>query len=114
MSSKEHMNIYTIFQSAQLLQRLCALERASFPVHKPQERVAPEPVDTLMTKIVYRRRIAGEGDRSSGKIKCAPACIDNDLDLVWGGRVGGILKRMCGGDDVDLAIRTEFFEEPVD
>ena len=48
MFSKEHMNIYTIFQSAQLLQRLCALQRAPFPFHKLQERVAPESVDALM------------------------------------------------------------------
>ena len=114
MFSKEHMNIYTIFQSAQLLQRFCALQRAPFPFHKLQERVAPESVDALMTKISYLRRIAGEGDRSAGKIKCAAACIDNDLDLVWRGCFGGILKRMRGSDDVDLTIRTQFFDEPVD
>src|SRR5205823_14618333 len=60
---KEHMNTYTIFQWAQLLQRLCALQWTPFPSYKLQQRVAPEAVDALMTKIFYFRRIAGVGDR---------------------------------------------------
>ena len=114
MFSKEHMNIYTIFQSAQLLQRLSAFQWTRLPFHELQERVPPEPVDTLMTKIFYLRRIAGVGDRSPGKIKCAPACIDNHFDLVWRGCFGAILERMRGSDDIDLAIRPEFFDDPVD
>jgi len=50
MFGNEHMNIYAIFQCAQLFQRLCALQRTRLPFNEPQERVAPEAVNALMAK----------------------------------------------------------------
>ena len=41
-SSDEHMNLYTIFQCAQLLERFSALQRTGFPLHKLQKRARAE------------------------------------------------------------------------
>ena len=47
MFRDEHMNLYTIFQRAQLLERFGALQRRRFPFHKLQERLAPKTVNAL-------------------------------------------------------------------
>jgi len=50
MFRDEHMNSYTIFQNAQLLERFRSLQRGGFPTDKLEERFAAEAVDALMSK----------------------------------------------------------------
>ena len=50
MFRDEHMNSYTIFQSAQLLERLRAFTRTGFPAHEPQQRISSETVNPLVTE----------------------------------------------------------------
>ncbi len=68
MSSNEHMNFYTIFQGAQLLQRLSALQRALFPLNKLEERIPAKSVDTLMAQVANAGRFGGVGDNASREV----------------------------------------------
>src|SRR6266581_2110887 len=107
MFRDEHMNLYTIFKSAQLLERLCALQPRRFPSHKIQQRLAPKTVNALMTQIFYwNRTIAREGDCVARKVKRVAVMIDNHLYLMRRRSFGGVLKRMRRGHDVYLAIGT--------
>src|SRR5437763_10185708 len=70
MFRDEHMNLYTIFKSAQLLERFRALQRRRFPSHKIEERFAAKPVNALMPQVLYRSgTIAREGERITRKVK---------------------------------------------
>src|SRR5438270_8148037 len=83
MFRDEHMNLYTIFKSAQLLERFCALQWRRFPPHEIEQRFATKTVNALMPQIFYRSRaIAGEGDRVARKVKRVAVEIDNHFNLV--------------------------------
>src|SRR5437763_14296676 len=70
MFHDEHMNLYTIFESAQLFERFGALQWRRFPPHKIKERFSPKTVNALVPQILYRHRsIAREGDRVARKVK---------------------------------------------
>ena len=114
LGSDEHMNLYTIFQCAQLLQRLCALQRTRFPLHKLQERVAPKTVDALMAKITNTGRVGGVRDHASREVESAIIPIQDNFDLVGRFCFGWIGERMRSSDDVDVAIRAEFFDKLID
>src|SRR6202040_747334 len=60
------------------------------------------------------RTIAWKRDGKARKIERVAAKIDNDLHLMWRGSLRRILKWMCGGDDLDLAICAQLPSEPVD
>ena len=51
MFRDEHMNPYTIFKRAQLLERFRLFERRWFPFHELKERLTPKSVDALVTQI---------------------------------------------------------------
>jgi hypothetical protein len=48
MFRDEHMNPYTIFKRAQLLEGFRLFERRGFPFHELKERLTPEAVNPLM------------------------------------------------------------------
>ena len=48
MFRDEHMNPYTIFKRAQLLERLRFFEWRRFPFHELKQRLAPKSVDALV------------------------------------------------------------------
>src|SRR5262249_18232715 len=104
MSCDEHMNFYTIFQGAQLFQRLRALQRTGLPFYKLEEYIPPKPVDALMAKVVYSGSGVRERDCSTRKIKCAAIRIYHDLDLMRRRCVGGVFERMRGSNNADFAI----------
>ena len=102
------MNLYTIFEWAQLFERFCAFQRCAFRPHEVEQRPAPKTVDPLVPKIFYwNGAIAREGDRVPREIKRVALVIDDDLYLVRRCRVGRIYKRMRRGDDADLVIGAE-------
>src|SRR6266446_2796428 len=106
MFRDEHMNFYTIFKSPQLLERFGTLKWRGFPFYKLQQRSAPRSVDALMPQIHHAYgAIVRKWDGEPRKIERVAAKIDNDLHLMWRRGIRWILKRMCGGDDLDLAIR---------
>src|SRR6266513_2732500 len=115
MFRDEHMNLYTIFKSAQLLERFCALQRRRFPPHKIKQRFAAKTVDALMPQILYRGgAVAREGDRVARKVKRFAVKIDDHLHLMRRRSFGGAPERMRGGDDVDLTIRTQRLHEAIE
>src|SRR6266567_7738574 len=115
MFRDEHMNLYTIFKSAQLLEGLAALQWRRLPFHKSQKCLAPKTVDALVPQISYRRgAIAREGDGVARKVECVAAKIDNHFHLVRRGCFRCIFKWMRGRDDVDLAIGAQSFNQLVD
>jgi hypothetical protein len=50
MFRDEHMNLYTIFKSAQLLERLRAFARRAFPADEFEQRRPPERVNPLVSQ----------------------------------------------------------------
>src|SRR6266487_293050 len=115
MFRDEHMNLYTIFKSAQLLERLGPLQWRRFPFHKLQEGLSPKTVNALMTQIPYRRgAIAREGDSVARKIERVAAKIDNHLYLMRRRRFRCAFEWMRRGDDTDLATGTQFLDQLVD
>ena len=44
------MNLYTIFQCAQLFERFTAFQRTWFPSHKLEQHLAPESINALMAE----------------------------------------------------------------
>src|SRR5207253_8664333 len=120
------MNLYTIFQCAQLLQRLCAFQRTRFPAYKLEQRLASETVNSLMTKqggALSRSLPFSAGgletaapfrlkwDRSTREIKSAAAKVENDFHLVGRKSVRRIPEWMCSRHDFRLPIRTQFFDK---
>src|ERR1700736_1765570 len=105
MFRDEHMNLYTIFKRAQLLERFGALKRRRLPFDELQKRVASKTVDALMAQIFDRcRTIARKRKGKARKVEGVAAKIDNDLNLMGGGGRRRILKWMRGSDDLDVAI----------
>ena len=114
MFREKHMNLYTIFEHAQLLEGLRTFQRRRFPFHEIEERSAPKSVDPLMPHILDRdRAVAREGDRVARKVNRIVVAIDNYFYLVRRRSVGGVLERMRGSDDVDLRIRAKRINEAV-
>src|SRR6266508_3369526 len=76
------MNLYTIFQCAQLLERFSAFQRTWFPFHKLKQRLTPKSVNALVTE--KQRAPVGpwSRDRRTREIKSVAAKIENDLHLV--------------------------------
>src|ERR1700730_4023972 len=108
MFRDEHMNLYTIFKSAQLFERLRALQRRRFPPHKIEKSSAAKTVNALMPQIFDRDGpIAREGDRVARKVKRVALGIDDDLHLMRRRSFGGVRERMGRGDDVDLGIQAK-------
>src|SRR5215510_4102193 len=99
------MHFYTIFQCAQLLERLRAFERSGFPFHELQKGIPPKAVNALMTK-GKGAAVLFEWNRRTREIEGVPGEIDNHFDLVGGQRVLQMFKRMRGSDDLDCTIRT--------
>src|SRR4029453_6324156 len=102
------MNLYTIFQCAQLLERLSAFQRSGFPLHELQEGVAPKTVNALMAEITNAGRVGGVRDNASRKVESAIVPIQDDFVLVGRFCFGRIGERMRSRGDVDAAIRAEF------
>src|SRR4029077_6255764 len=105
MSREKHMNLYTIFKRAQLLERFGALQRRRFPAHEIKKRFAAKTVNALMAQIFYwNRAIAGKGDRVAREIERVAVEIDNHFHLMWRRCLSCVFKRMRRGHDVDLGI----------
>jgi len=85
------MNLYTIFQCAQLLERLSTFQRSGFPLHELQEGVPTKTVDSLMTK-GQGAALLLEWNRRARKIEGVSSTIDNHFDLVRGQRVLWLFK----------------------
>src|SRR4029077_6718778 len=107
------MNRYTIFQCAQLLERLSALQRSGFPLHELQEGVPAKTVDSLMTKRQGAALLL-EWNRRAREIEGVSSTIDNHFDLVKGQRVLWMFKPMRSSYDLDRAIRAKFLHHLVD
>src|ERR1700694_5674980 len=115
MFRDEHMNLYTIFERAQLFERFGALQRGRFPFHELQQRAAPKPVNALVPQIFNRSRaVAREGDGVAGEVKRIAVKIDNYLYLMRRRGFGGILERMPRRHDVDLAVRPQPLDYLID
>src|SRR6266700_4324153 len=115
MFRDEHMNLYTIFKSAQLLERLGALQWRRLPFHKLQKCLALKTVDALVPQISYRRgTIVREGDGVARKVECVAAKIDNHFHLMRRRCFRCIFKWMRCRDDADLAIGAQSFNQLVD
>src|SRR5437588_10448219 len=115
MFHDEHMNLYTIFKSAQLFERFRALQRRRFPLHEIKQCFAPQTVNALMAKILDRNRAtAREGERIAREVKRIAIKIDNHLHLMRRGGRSFALEWMRGGDDVDLAIGLKRFDHPIE
>ena len=82
MFRDEHMNSYTIFQNAQLLERFRSLQRGGFPTDKLEERFASEPVNALMSEEQMSRSAPRKRNSSAGEIQSATTFIDDNLYLV--------------------------------
>src|SRR5947208_2030357 len=81
MSCDEHMNSYTIFQRAQLLERFGFLQRTRFPPHKLQKQFAPKTIDSLMAKIPIDGP-PGVGDCGAREIERSIIEPENHLHLM--------------------------------
>ena len=101
MFRDEHMNSYTIFQSAQLLERLRALARRWFQLHEFQQCGSPKRVDPLMpqqgmTPKAFVSHIRVDGWEAvipwsfAREIESDTVTIDHDFDLVQRRNVGWI------------------------
>src|SRR5215471_20008496 len=100
MFREKHMNLYTIFERAQLLEGLGALQRRRFPSHEIEERFPAKTINALMAQIFYWGcAIAREGDGVAGKVKRVAVKIDNHLHLMRRGCFGDTFERMSGRDD---------------
>src|SRR5437868_1503224 len=123
------MNLYTIFQCAQLLQRFSAFQRTRLPAYKLEQRLASETVDSLVTEqggALSRSLLSSGGgletaasfrlewDRSTREIKSAAAKIENDFHLVRRKSVRWLPEWMCSRHDFRFTIRTQFFDKLVD
>ena len=82
MFCDEHMNFYTIFQRAQLLETFSALQRGRFPSHKLEKRIATKTVNTLMPQMANTGTLGGIGDKTSREVKSAIIQIYDDFVLV--------------------------------
>jgi hypothetical protein len=118
------MNRYTIFQCAQLLERLSALQRSGFPLHESQEGTPAKTVDSLMTKgqgvafllfggLTTAAPCTLEWNRGAREIERVSSTIDNHFDLVRGQRFLWMFKPMRGGDDLDCTVRAQFLYDLV-
>ena len=105
------MNFYTIFQCPQLLQRLYTFQRTRFPRYKLQERVASKTVNALMAEVTNTGRVGGVRDNASREVESAIIPIQDDFVLVGRFCFGRLGERMRGSNDVDAAIRAEFFDK---
>jgi hypothetical protein len=125
LGGDEHMNLYTIFQCAQLLERLSTFEPSGFPLHELQEGVPTKTVDALMTKgqeaalflfgglnTATPWRLEWNGD--AREIEGVSSKIDNHFNLVRGQRVLWMFKPMRGSDDLSSAVRAKFLNDLVD
>ena len=83
MFRDEHMNLYTIFQSAQLLEPFGPLQRRRFPFHKLQECLAPKAINALVPQIFHPHgTVAREGDGETRKVERVAAKVDYYLHLM--------------------------------
>ena len=81
MFRDEHMNSYTIFQSAQLLEGLSPFQWARFPTNEPEEQIAAETINALVPQKngATAPRI---GNWRSRKIKSTAFRVDHNFHLV--------------------------------
>ena len=115
MFRDEHMHLYTIFERAQLLERLGALQWRRFPLDELQKRRAPKTVDALVAEIFYGRGlIPRKWDSSAREVKRVAVKIDNYLYLMRRGGFRRVFKWMSRGHDVDLAIRAQSLDHLID
>src|SRR5205814_10052008 len=125
LGADEHMDLYTSFPRAQLLERRSAFQRTADPLHELPEGVPPKTVYTLMTK---RQRAALalfgglhadarsrlEWNRGAREIEGVSGKIDNHFDLVSGQRVFSMLKPMRRSDHLNSRVRAKFRHDLVD
>jgi len=81
MFRDEHMNSYTIFQSAQLLERFSSLQRTGLPADKLEQRLAPESINALMTE-ENRAAAPRKGNSRAREVQSASGVIDDYFNLV--------------------------------
>src|ERR1022692_1575852 len=99
------MNSYTIFKSAQLLERFSLFERRWFPFYELEQRLAAKAVDALMAQNLGAcASILGKGDSASREVKSVSGKIENHLHLVRRSHLFLAFKWMRGRDDVDPLI----------
>src|SRR5580704_5609856 len=109
------MNSYTIFKSAQLLERFSLFERRRPPFHKLEQRLAAKAVDTLMAQNLDAGvSILGEGDWASRKVESVTGKIENHLHLMRRARLFLAFKGMRGRDDVDPFVRAKSLDKLID
>src|SRR5439155_2394852 len=125
LGGDEHVYLYTIFQCAQLLERLSTFQRSGFPLHELQKGIPTKAVDALMTKGQEAALLLFGGlntaalwrlewNRGAREIEGISSKIDNYFDLVRGQRVLWMFKPMRGSDDLDCTVRAEFLDDLVD
>ena len=109
------MNFYTIFECAQLFERLSALQWTWLPSHELEQGLPPESVDALVTeKQKTATVIPLSWDRSARKVKSVTEKIENNLHLVPRRRVRWILEWMRSGYNPHFAFRAQFLDQFVD
>ena len=86
MSRDEHMNSYTIFQCAQLLEGFEPLAGRLRPVHKSQQRMASKTIDALVTE--NPDGFACWQDALPGKIEGGSVRLHGDFDLMRRCQIG--------------------------
>src|SRR5690349_4196570 len=112
---EKHMNLYTIFKRAQLLERLRAFQWCRFPFHKIEKRFASKSIHTLMSQILNRNRsITREGDWVAREINRVMVVIDNHLHLIRRRRFGAICEGMRSGNDIDVRIGAQRFNHSIE
>src|SRR5690242_20543218 len=105
MFRDKHMNLYTIFKRAQLLEAIGAFKRRRYCTHEIKQGAASKSIHPLMPQIFDRRGvIAREGDWVTREVKRIPINIENDLHLVGRRSVSRAFERMGGCDNVDPRI----------
>ncbi len=117
MTSADDMNCGTLFESAELLEPLDALERSWFPLNESGEKIATISVDADVPEWRRGRRtrfIARKRDATPREIE-SPAIVRRDhLDVVRVAGFGLVFERTGGSYHFQAEIVLKNVNEPVD
>ena len=117
MTGPDDTNSRALFESAELLELLEALERSGLPLNESGEKIATISVDADVPERWRGRRtgsVALEGDATPRKIESCAIARRDYLDVVRIFGFGLIFKWAGGGDHIQGGIVLKNTNKPVD
>src|SRR3954467_13431170 len=108
------MNRYTIFQCAQLLERLRPLQRTWFPLHKLEQRGPAKRINALVSQSLVTGLLISEvWNRRAREIESAAISIKHHCNLVGRQDLRLLREWMRRGHDSDLPVFLKRSDETI-